>query len=50
MRDALVRAALAEGGALSASILKVAKRIKPRTYGGWNVIRKGGKKRVRRSS
>jgi len=48
MRDALVRAALAEGGALGASILKAAKRIKPRPSGGWNVIRKG-ERRGRRS-
>jgi hypothetical protein len=48
MRSALIRAAIGDDGSTASLIMAAAKRIKPRKFGGWNVIR-GGKKRGRRN-
>jgi hypothetical protein len=49
MREALIAAAKASDGQLSVNILKAAKRIKVRTFGGWRVLNKRRKGNGRRS-
>jgi len=49
VRDALIVAAKASDGKLAVSILSAAKRIKPRTFGGWRKINGGRRGNGRRS-
>ncbi len=49
MRSALVAAAIGESSGTASLIMAAAKRIKARKFGGWSVIRTGGKKRGRRN-
>ncbi len=49
MREALIVAAKASDGKLAVSILKAAKSIKARAFGGWRVTNKRRKGNGRRS-